>query len=158
PRDGAFIDLLFYSRPGEKRKPGDRREWRYAAFVVRPGQKIERVDLGEAQPINTAVVNFRREVLENKPGPAVEVLRRLVWEPLEKHVGADTRTVWLSPDYALTLVPWGALPGKKPASVLLEDYQLAVVPSGVFLLDRLTPDDTHKPPRDLLLTVGGVDY
>src|SRR5262249_14837828 len=32
PNDAAFIDLLLYSRPGEKAKPRDPWEWRYVAF------------------------------------------------------------------------------------------------------------------------------
>jgi CHAT domain-containing protein len=58
------------------------------------------------------------------------------------------------------------LPGRKNDTVLLEDYALAVLPHGPFLLDRLTapPSGGPTPGADasrsagLLLAVGGVTY
>src|SRR5262249_44921081 len=56
-----------------------------------------------------------------------------------------------------TKVPWAALPGRRPGTVLLEEAAIAVVPHGPFLLDRLA-----QPPRrrsgGAVLAVGGVDY
>jgi CHAT domain-containing protein len=64
--------------------------------------------------------------------------------------------VYLTPDGALHQVPWGALPGRKPDTVLLDEHALCLVPHGPFLLERLESD---KPaPAGTLLAVGGVDY
>src|SRR5262249_3814150 len=55
-------------------------------------------------------------------------------------------------------LPWAALPGDRPGSVLLEDYAFAVVPNGPFLLERLTAAPESEPDPGLLLAVGGVQY
>ena len=59
----------------------------------------------------------------------------------------------------LTAVPWAALPGDRPGTVLLEQYALATVPHAPFLLDRLTaPPRPTTDDRGLVLAVGGVAY
>src|SRR5262249_5541144 len=57
----------------------------------------------------------------------------------------------------LTRVPWAALPGNKPGTVLLEETALALVPHGPFLLDRLTNPPPPRRPGGVL-ALGGVDY
>jgi CHAT domain-containing protein len=91
-------------------------------------------------------------------GAAGRDLRRLVWEPLAKYVPEGTQTVLLAPDGDLTRLPWAALPGQKKGTVLLEDYALAIVPHGPFLLDRLTAEADKDQKNDFLLAVGGVRY
>jgi CHAT domain-containing protein/Tfp pilus assembly protein PilF len=162
PERTAFVDLLRYVRPrwdpkvkGEKGKSSASH---YVAFVLTRG-RLARVDLGEAKPIEEALALWRRALDEDsaaadKHGARV---RRLAWDRLAGELkGSDT--VYLSPDAALTRLPWAALPGDKPDTVLLERLRVAVVPHGAFLLDSLTaprPEATRKP---VLLAVGGVRY
>jgi CHAT domain-containing protein len=81
-----------------------------------------------------------------------------VWEPLATKLAGDTEAVYLAPDGALTRLPWAALPGRRPNTVLLEDYTLGTVEQGPQLLAALrrpkTPPDQTAP----LLLVGGVRY
>ena len=70
----------------------------------------------------------------------------------------ETTTVVLALDGQLTAVPWGALPGDRPGTVLLEQYTLATVPHAPFLLDRLTAPPPSTDDRGILLAVGGVAY
>jgi CHAT domain-containing protein len=79
-----------------------------------------------------------------------------VWQPLD--LPAATRTVFLAPDGPLTALPWAALPGAKPGSVLVEDHLLAVVPHGRFLLEQLLADKPAARDTDRLLAVGAVRY
>ena len=74
---------------------------------------------------------------EHEQPQAAEKLRRLLWEPIAERLPPDTRTVYLAPDAGLSRLPWAALPGRKPGSILLEDHALALVPNGHFLLGRL---------------------
>jgi tetratricopeptide (TPR) repeat protein len=59
PQDAAFVDLLRYvSIDQDPKVPGKKGEtWtlRYVAFVLRPGQPVNRIELGEAAPIAEAM-------------------------------------------------------------------------------------------------------
>ena len=57
----------------------------------------------------------------------------------------------------LARLPWAALPGCQPGTVLLEEYLLATVPHGPFLLERLLETNTTEDPGRLL-AVGDVAY
>jgi CHAT domain-containing protein len=161
PKGSAFLDLYRYVRfkqdpdvPGEK---GWYRADCYAAFVLVPGQAVRRVELGRAAPIEEALTDWRRDIANGKESPAAGALRRRVWEPVAKHLPAGTQTVYLAPDGALARLPWAALPGSSPGGVLLEDYALAVVPHGPFLLERL--GRASRPAKGAgLLVLGAVAY
>jgi tetratricopeptide (TPR) repeat protein len=156
PAHAAFIDLLHYYHVPKEPKA----KWtpHYVAFVLRPGQPVRRVDLGPAPPIEEALARWRRDLGNGLRSPAAENLRRLAWAPLAARLGPDTDTVYLSPDGALPALPWAALPGSKSGSFLLEDYALALVPHGPFLLDQLTAPPRPTDGKDTLLAVGGVAY
>ena len=64
----------------------------------------------------------------------------------------------LALDGDLTAVPWAALPGDEPGTVLLEQYALATVPHAPFLLGRLTAPPPTTGDRGILLAVGGVAF
>src|SRR5262249_6899238 len=68
------------------------------------------------------------------------------------------KVVYLSPDLALCRVPWAALPGDRPNTILLEDCAVAVVPHAPFLLDKLWPQGPLPNPPHGVLAVGGVAY
>jgi tetratricopeptide (TPR) repeat protein/CHAT domain-containing protein len=156
PAHAAFIDLLrYYHWTGDlKAKPVPH----YLAFVLRPGRPVRRVDLGPAPPIDETLARWRRDLGNGLSSPAAAPLRRLVWVPLAAFLGPETDTVYLSPDGALHSLPWAALPGNKPGTFLLEEYALALVPHGPFLLDQLTAPPRPQDGKDTLLTVGGVAY
>jgi CHAT domain-containing protein/Tfp pilus assembly protein PilF len=162
PADTAFIDLVKYvyfefgpNKPGDA---GDKRTESYVAFVLLPGKSSQRVELGTAKPIEDAVLQWRKDLAANKSSTAPQTVRKLVWEPLAKQLPAGTETVFLAPDGDLTRIPWAALPGKKKDTVLLEEYVLALVPHGLFLLDQLTATPAKDKKPGLLLAVGDVSY
>jgi CHAT domain-containing protein/tetratricopeptide (TPR) repeat protein len=166
PAGAAFVELLRYARfEHDPRRPGRAgRSWpvHYTAFVVCAGPQVRRVELGPAGPIDQAVAAWRKALTSSKSeirNPKSEsqemVLRRLVWDKLAEHLPEATRTVYLCPDAALTALPWAALPGSKPGTVLLEQYDLAVVPHGQLLLDSPRAAGENE---GTLLAVGGVDY
>src|SRR5262249_20306840 len=85
-------------------------------------------------------------------------LARLVWRPLGPHLPADLHTIYPAPDGELTRLPWGALPGSKPGSVLLEEVAIALLPHALFLLNRLAHPPLRRPPGGGVLAAGDVDY
>jgi CHAT domain-containing protein len=144
PRGSAFIDLRWYVHS-------------YVAFVLAAGQEVRRVELGPASPITLALTAWRQAIASQKDSTAAEILRRLVWEPIAKHLPAGTHTVYLAVEEDLSRLPWAALPGSKPGTVLLEDHAIALVPHGLFLYDQLT--QARKGTNDPgVLLVGGVAY
>ncbi len=165
--DAAVVDFLAYTfleqdpdKPGEA---GLKRTPSYLAFVL-TRDKVVRVELGPAEPIDKAVVLWR----EALTGPGKEVpadlpreVRLVVWDKIRPQLPRGVKTLYLCPDSTLTQLPWAALPGDKPGTILLEDHALAVLPHAPFLLDKLWPDDPRPEGRQRpegVLAVGGVAY
>jgi CHAT domain-containing protein/tetratricopeptide (TPR) repeat protein len=167
PQGAAFVDLLRYVRFDQDPKiaglKGYRRTHCYVAFVLHPGAPPGRVELGPAGPIDEAVAAWRQYLAggdgEPKRGELAAELRRLVWLPLARQLPPGTHALWLAPDGPLTGLPWAALPGSRPGTVLLEEYALAVVPHGRFLAQQLSASSGPTPAEQgPLLAVGGVSY
>jgi CHAT domain-containing protein/tetratricopeptide (TPR) repeat protein len=164
PEGTALLDLVRFTRFEHdlqvKGKRGDRRTLSYGGFVLAKGQPVQMVDLGPAQPIEYAVSQWRQAIIHGEDTLAAADLRKLVWEPLARHLPKGTSTVYVAPDSALGFIPWAALPGDRPGTVLLEQYAVAAVPHAPFLLDRLTAQKSpaHESNDGLFLNVGGVAY
>jgi CHAT domain-containing protein len=162
PPDAALVDLLQYMHTSIDEQDGKRkllRTPRYVAFVVRPFREIERIDLGEADPLGEAVVNWRKSRGFRPNAGKTDWAARigeLVWPRLKPYVG-DCRTLLISPDGILAQLAWGALPGNEPDRYLLEDYAIAMVPVPQ-LLARQRLDDAPADIGDSLLLVGNVDF
>jgi CHAT domain-containing protein len=185
PEGAVLIDILRYvhfeqdpKMPGAK---GRKRTVLYLAFLV-SRDDVKRVELQTARgretaaDIDTAVREWRETITLKLPADNESArkdheakllrhgqwLRELVWEPVRKQFPAGTKTVLLAPDGDLTQLPWAALPGTDKDTVLLDEYALAVVPHGPFLLEQLTPpprrSEKRPAPGEGLLLVGGVRY
>ena len=171
PSDAAVVDFVRYTlfehdkdKPG---KAGQKRTERYLAFVV-TRDKIAWADLDTAANIEPAVAAWRLAIAGDPPRipPASAEkcrelggkVRELVWDKVRKELPAIIKTVYVCPDAVLCRVPWGALPGDKPNTILLEDFAVATIPHAPFLLDKLWPQDPIKNPPAGALVVGGVKY
>ncbi len=161
PPNMAFIDLVRYTLieqdPDIPGKKGERRTPNYAAFVVHRNQPIARVELGAAEPIDQAASAWRAAIAEGRSErkPA-ETLGR-VWQQLAQAVPNDVKTLYLCPDSSLAVIPWAAIPVGNDR-VLLEDYSVAVVPHGHFLLLQLMESPEGVEASERLLLVGDVSY
>jgi CHAT domain-containing protein len=160
PAGTAFIDFVHYTHfVFDPAKVGEKANACYVAFVVTP-KAVSRVELGPATPIDKNITQWRRGI-EAGPGEAPadlpRALRRQLWDKVARHLPAGVRTIYLAPDQGLAFLPFAALPGKQVGTVLLEDYAVAVVPSGPFLLDRVTTSKRAGGPGGLL-AVGAVAY
>ena len=177
-----FVDLYRYvyfeQDPKVKGRKGEKRTPSYVAFILTKDEPATRVELKEAKPIDDAWAVWHKAIIADRPdekaeSDAAKKLAHLVWEPIRKHVPDRVKTIYLAPDGKLSQVPWGALPGKKADTVLLDEHAVCLVPHGPWLLERLTDklSDGRKPhdkahdqganaPRspDTILAYGGVDY
>ena len=144
PETSAFVDVLDYDRwefdPSKPGRDGTRITPRYVAFVVSRDRPVERIEVGEAEPIEAALEDWLHLIgqrKEHEQPRVAEKLRRLLWEPIAERLTPDTgRSTWPRTP-ALSRLPWPALPGRKPGSILLEDHALALVPNGPFLLGQM---------------------
>ncbi len=123
------------------------------AFVSRRGAATARVELGSMAEIRKHLEAWRRKTQRGADAQEEgRALRRLVWEPAEKKLGGAT-TVLLSPDNDLGRLPFGALPGAKPGTFLIEEKSFAVVPA-----PRLLLEPAGGGTRPSLFAAGGVDF
>lgn len=163
PTEAALVDFLEYRHyePDPNAKGKFRFERRLLAFVVHRDRPVVRIDLGAADRIDTAVDAWRKAAVarasfqaKNHGGHA---LRRLLWEPLEKHI-AGAKIVLVAPDGATASVPFAALPGKEDGKFLLEEITLAVVPLPRKVPGLLQAKTNTAGGGASLLLVGDVDY
>ncbi len=145
PEGAVLVDYLFHGG-------------RLSAFVHRRGRTAARIDLGRDTPVLDAVFAWAHLLRAAKPcGMPAAALKRLIWLPLEKHLGR-AKVVLVSPDSALGLVPFAALPGRKSGSYLVEEVAIATVPVPQTLPDLLAPPKKAARLPPSLLVVGDVDY
>src|SRR5581483_3678538 len=116
-----------------------RREKRLLVFVVGRNQEPVLVGIRSFSAIEEAVKVWRVEVQKSQPDrdrleKAARTLREELWLPISKHLG-DVKTVLISPDGVLAQVPFGALPGSKAGSHLLEELTIGYVASGHQLVE-----------------------
>jgi CHAT domain-containing protein/tetratricopeptide (TPR) repeat protein len=158
-RGTAFIDIQRHVH-GEKGHFVGRH---YQAFVLVPGRPVRRIDLGPAKPVEEAVESWRRSIDRLEESAAPRKLRELVWDRLSVELAPETRLVYLCLEGDLARLPWGALPGTRPGTILLEELAVAVVPSGKWLLEQLLyPQNKdvfgEKASGHTLVAVGAIDY
>jgi tetratricopeptide (TPR) repeat protein/CHAT domain-containing protein len=142
--DIARFDILdFKARPTEK-------QWlpaRYAAWIVPPENAgdITIVDLGDAAEIDNLVADYRRSIESREPEiPAAKELAARVLQPILAALpsgGGKIDELILSPDGALWLVPWQALP-LEDGRYAVERYTIRTVISGRSLVP---PPPSAKP-------------
>ncbi len=163
PADAALVDYTRYVFfEFDNTKPVSEKwtnTWRYVGFVV-TREKVTWVDLDTEAAIKPAVAAWRAAIDSGKEIPATvpAKVRELVWDKVRKTLPATTKTAYICPDADLCSLPFAALPGDKPGTILLEDFALATVPHAPFLLDKLWPQDSTKNAPTGALVVGGVKY
>jgi CHAT domain-containing protein/tetratricopeptide (TPR) repeat protein len=165
PPECCLIDFLEYTHrgPPPKEKADPVFERRLLAFVVRPrDEPVRVVELGPADRIDQLVTAWRewyavdrKPTREGEADPGAE-LRKLVWDPVEPHLGKPD-VVLVSPDGPLNFLPFAALPGKKPGTFLVHEFAFAVAPAPVLLPDLLAQKPA-RPENPSLLLVGAVDF
>jgi CHAT domain-containing protein/tetratricopeptide (TPR) repeat protein len=155
PPGAALIDWLVYVRPRRLKGQGKvLHEHRLLGFVLVQGRAPVLVEVGPLGPIRQAIQAWRGAVVggTDPAQPGVELLRRL-WLPVARHLDG-ARVVLIAPDGPLAGLPFGALPGKRRGSYLLEEITLGHVSSGRDLLHQ----DSGVAGAASLLAVGGLDY
>lgn len=152
PFDAVLLNFVRFDR----RERETRFAARYGVFVVAPGQPIARIDLGKEKPINDAIIRWREDIDLARPSAAPATLKTLIWDKIAPFIPSRVKTILICPDGNIARLPFAALPGKQPGSVLLEDYAIAVVPNPRWLV-RQSAFRAEVDGAEALV-VGDVDY
>ena len=134
PRGTALIEFIRYQPFTPAASASERfGTTRYAVYILAADGTIQGMDLGPADAVDAAVQTFAT-ILASPDTPLGQVkaeaqaLDGLVMAPVRAALG-DTKTVFLSPDGALSLIPFEALVDESN-QYLVETYQFRYLTSG----------------------------
>ena len=166
PPQVAVVDFLEYAYMTPARGLGKgTKEQRFAAFVLRHGLPVQRINLGPAADIERAIAEWRVAVgadavppgalAKKEENSCAAELRRLLWVPLARALEGCS-AILVSPDGALAGFPLGALPGEQK-QYLIEERRIALVPVPR-VLPELWATGAHATSHGslLLVTTGEV--
>ena len=151
PPGSVLVDYFVYLHMA-----GPAPESRVLAFVVRPEGSVSMIRLGSEDLVRESVTAWQsalKSVAGEEFRSASKRLAAAIWAPLEKEMAGAERLV-VSPDGYLSWVAFGALPGRREGSYLVEDFPVSYVPSVHFLKSLDVP--TNSKPN--LLAIGGIDF
>jgi CHAT domain-containing protein/Tfp pilus assembly protein PilF len=148
PADAALVELVSYQpfNPKAKKQEAKWGKPRYVAYVLHHTGEPQWIDLGEAAPIDQAVTTFRKALQSQASDikPVARALDEKLMQPIRKLLG-NTRTILLSPDSQLNLIPFVALVDENNR-YLVESYSISYLSSGRDLLRLQNHADSHQPP------------
>jgi len=143
PWDSALVEFIAYTDRSLLRRPGPpeprrAQQLRYLALVLFGNGRTRALDLGPAAPIDAAAVAMRDALARRDANflASAQLLDGRVFHPLRVVLG-KTRSVFLSPDGQLSLVPFAALHDGHQYLVDLHDF--TYLTSGKDLLPRARP-------------------
>ncbi len=149
PADAALVELVQYRPTNPAASQAERRgQPRYAAYVLHSSGDPQWVDLGDAEPIDTAARAFlaatRRPNDLTQARTTARALDDLVMAPIRPLLGEATHLL-LSPDSQLNLIPFAALVDEQNR-YLVETYTLTHLTTGRDLLRLQTVVPSQQPP------------
>ncbi|TWT93842.1 CHAT domain-containing protein [Stieleria varia] len=162
--DDAMIDYIFYYHHDRIGVPNSVPTLKALAFVVR-SDSVSMVELGGAEPIRQAIMQWREHLIERNSELFTEAnqdLRKLIWSAIEPHVSDRTNLI-LSVDGSLAQVSFAALPDARNG-YLLDHHRITLVSAPRVLLhadedSEPVPPSSERPRSETdLLLVGGLDY
>jgi CHAT domain-containing protein len=164
PTEAALVDFIQYQRYDFASKPNEWKESRYAAYLTFPLARdatnivVERVDLGEAAPINEAVELVCKRMSAGQfaakdLSPALQQLSDLVYAPLAPYLTNVSHLI-VCPDGQLSRLPFEMLPvGNK---FLVEEKTISYVTSGREIVRIASPKPSIHSSKSLVM--GNPDF
>ncbi|WP_287521026.1 CHAT domain-containing protein [Okeania sp. SIO2C2] len=156
PADAALVELVRYRpfNPFNPKVPPNKGfgKPRYAAYILYQKGEPQVIDLGEAEGIDHVVKELRDKLVVSNPRTiktlkkSARKLDKFVMEPVRQLLG-ETKTILLSPDATLNLIPFEALVDENN-QYLVENYQISYLTSG---RDLLRPNSNNKRQSALVI-------
>ncbi|HLL76511.1 MAG TPA: tetratricopeptide repeat protein, partial [Pyrinomonadaceae bacterium] len=138
PQGATLVEFAIY-RPYNLKSRSSAENFgapRYAAYVLPHAGPARWVELGETAAIDGAVAAWRTALANPRRADVRALARNLderVMRPVRKLLGPEARQLFLSPDGALNLIPFGALADEQDR-YLVETYSITYLTSGRDLL------------------------
>jgi CHAT domain-containing protein/Tfp pilus assembly protein PilF len=152
PQDGALIEFVAYRDNPLIPKLGtpasqSPSQLRYLALLLFADGRTVALDLGPAEPIDTAAVRLHEALASQSVSyqPAAHAFYKLAFRPLVPHL-AKVRRLFLSPDGLPALVPFAAL--HDGSRFLLDSWDITYFTSGKELLPR---PEAISPARSVVV-------
>lgn len=143
PRQAALVEFVRYwhflgHHEGQSR---------YGALILPAAGPPKWVSLGPASALSTNIALYQAGVRIKAPDRAfsrlLTTLHHQLWEPVERELPADTKTVIISPDAALNLVSFATLLTKEDR-FLAQKYSIRYVSTGRDLLRQASPPTSQE--------------
>lgn len=155
--NAALIELVrYYKRASIGKSNNAQPAAHYAAYVLRRDGPPSWVELGGAPLIDRHINELRAALSNPSSTSALQTARALdekVMQPIRKLLG-ETRRLFISPDGALNLVPFGALVDEQNR-FLIEHYTVTYLTSGRDLLRLETHMQSGEAPTIIANPVFG---
>lgn len=171
PADAVLIELIrFTPIDMDGKNKNEPYPPRYAAWLISKAEPCRLLDLGEAKPIEDAIAAFQATMRlaqssDPEKNPLLQVgeaeatkqvdaalgsVAKILFEPLQPHL-QKAKELIISPDSALWLVPWAALPVREEETqqYAIERWRLKYLVSGRELVTQKNAATT-KPTRSLV--------
>ena len=151
PTNAALVEIVRYKpfNPKATKKSEKFGNPHYAVYILLPNGEIKTQDLGETQSIDEQVIAFRRNLADSQtPIPQLKKSAHQLDEKLMlpiRQLLDNTKTLLLSPDSALNLIPFEALVDENN-QYLVENYQITYLTSGRDLLRQKEKFASQQPP------------
>jgi len=134
PEDTVLVEIIQYY-PFDAKAQQDEK-WKkphYAAYII-SSNSINWVDLGEAEPIDQKVNEFRQDLGEKRASVerSARELDEIVMQPIREKLGDKTH-ILISPDGQLNLIPFAALVDENN-EYLVKNYLFTYLTTGRDLL------------------------
>src|ERR1039458_879531 len=170
PPQSVLIDFIQYRRYDLAAMTNQWKESRYTAYLTFPlasdstNVVVERVDLGEATPINEAVELVCKRMSAGQfaakdLAPALQRLSDLVYAPLAAYLTNVSHLI-VCPDGQLSRLPFEALPcGQNGSKFLIEEKTISYVTSGREIVRIASQSNSKlKTKNSKSLVMGNPDF
>ena len=167
PHESALVDFIQYQRYDFTAKTNQWKEQRYAAYLTFPlrlnstNLVVERVELGEAEPINEAVGVICNSMSVGQfavksLSSALQRLSNLVYGPLARHLTNVSQLI-ICPDGQLSRLPFEMLLiGNK---FLVEEKTISYVTSGREVARLVNQNNSKsRTQNSISLVIGNPDF
>ncbi|WP_139240486.1 CHAT domain-containing protein, partial [Geitlerinema sp. PCC 9228] len=144
PEDTALLEFVRYKPYNPKDEENTWGEPRYAVYILQANGEIQWQDLGEAEPIDVAIREFR-QALQDQQSNIQQAARQLdekLMQPIRPLLG-NQKHLLISPDSQLNLIPFAALVDENDR-YLVRDYQITYFGSGrdLLKLEQTSPSES----------------
>lgn len=132
PEGSALVEIAVYEpfNTASKRPDDNYDPARYAAYVLPKRGAIQRADLGPVTQIDRAAAELIKALAEARGDPKglAREVDKLLMQPVRSLLG-DVQSIFISPDGALHLIPFGALVDEQ-GRYLIDRFSFTYLTSG----------------------------